>query len=59
MSIRPTQRGVFRSVDELKAAVDRFVTETNADPKPFVWTDDPRRVLAVAKRGKQALGSVL
>jgi hypothetical protein len=34
MSIRPTQRGVFRSVDELKAAVNRFVTETNADPNP-------------------------
>jgi hypothetical protein len=27
-------RGVFRSVDDLKAAINRFVAETNADPKP-------------------------
>src|SRR5579864_1737086 len=51
-------RGVFRSVDELKAAINRFVAESNADPKPFVWTADPRRVLAAVKRGKQALESV-
>jgi hypothetical protein len=36
-----------------------FVTETNADPKAFFWTDDPGSVPAAAKRGKQALGSVL
>jgi hypothetical protein len=51
-------RGVFRSVDELKAAINRFLAETNADPKPFVWTADPGRVLAAVKRGKQALESV-
>jgi transposase len=33
---RRLKRGVFRSVDDLKAAIDRFVAETNADPKPFV-----------------------
>ena len=37
---------------------NRFVTETNANPKPFMWTADPRRVLAAVKRGKQALESV-
>jgi len=52
------QRGVFRSVEELKAAINRFVAETNANPKPFVWTADPRRVIAAVKRGKQALESV-
>jgi len=51
-------RGVFRSVDDLKAAIDRFVAQNNADPKPFIWTADPRRVLAAVKRGKQALESV-
>ena len=38
---RRLQRGVFRSVDDLKAAINRFLAETNADPKPFVWTADP------------------
>src|SRR5262252_3315046 len=52
------QRGVFRSVEELKAAINRFVAETNANPKPFVWTADPRRVIAAVKRGKQELESV-
>jgi len=30
----------------------------NADPKPFVWTADPKRVLAAVKRGKQTLESL-
>ena len=30
----------------------------NTDPKPFVWTADPKRVLAAVKRGKQALESL-
>jgi transposase len=55
---RRLQRGVFRSVDDLKAAINRFVAEINLDPKPFVWTADPRRVLDAVKRGKQALESV-
>jgi transposase len=55
---RRLQRGVFRSVGELQAAINRFVTETNSDPKPFVWTADPKRVLAAVKRGKQALESI-
>jgi hypothetical protein len=42
----------------LAAPVNRFVAETNADPKPFVWTADPKRVLAAVKRGKQALESI-
>ena len=50
--------GVFRSVVDLQAAINRFVEETNADPKPFVWTADPTRVLAAVKRGKQALESL-
>jgi transposase len=51
-------RGVFRSVGDLKAAINRFVLETNAEPKPFIWTADPNRVLAAVKRGKQALESI-
>ncbi len=45
---------MFRSVPYLKAAIDRFVAETNSNPKPFVWTADTKRVLAAVKRGKQA-----
>src|SRR6187401_1095008 len=52
---RRLKRGVFRSLVELQAAINRFVEETNAHPKPFVWTADPNRVLAAVRRGKQTL----
>ena len=55
---RRLTRGVFRSVADLEAAINRFVAETNDDPKPFVWTADPKRVLAAVKRGKQTLESL-
>jgi transposase len=55
---RRLKRGVFRSLAELQAAINRFLEETNSEPKPFIWTADPNRVLAAVKRGKQALESV-
>jgi hypothetical protein len=33
---RRLKRGVFRSVDELKAAINRFFAKTNANPKPLI-----------------------
>ena len=55
---RRLKRGVFCSIVDLQAAINRFVEETNHDPKPFVWTADPNRVLAAVTRGKQALESL-
>jgi transposase len=55
---RRLKRGVFRSVVDLQAAINRFVQETNADPKPFVWTADPNRVIAAVQRGKQVIESL-
>src|SRR5215813_2313024 len=55
---RRLKRGVFRSVAELQVAIDRFIAETNADPKPFVWIAPPSRILAAVKRGKQTLESL-
>ena len=52
------QRGVFRSVVDLQVAINRFVAETNADPKPFVWTARPNRILAAVKRGNEKLESI-
>ena len=57
LTTRRLKRGVFTSVADLKAAINRFVEGTNSHPKPFVWTADPKRVLAAVKRGKQALES--
>jgi transposase len=55
---RRLQRGVFRSIIELQAAINRFIEEANHDPKPFVWTADPDKIIAAVKRGHQALGSI-
>ena len=55
---RRLKRGVFRSVVDLQEAINRFIAETNSNPKPFVWTAEPARVLAAVARGKQVLESV-
>ena len=35
---RRLRRGVFKGVVDLQAAINRYLKEHNADPKPFVWT---------------------
>lgn len=55
---RRLKRGVFRSVTELQAAILRFIDEVNHDPKPFVWTANPRKILAAVNRGRQVLDSI-
>ena len=58
LSKRRLKRGVFRSVVDLQAAINGFVAETNAEPKPFVWTADPNKIIAAVKRGHQVLDSI-
>ena len=55
LSRRRLKRGVFRSVVDLQAAINRFLAETNAEPKPFTWTADPDKIIAAVRRGHQAL----
>ena len=54
---RRLKRGVFHSLVDLQAAINRFVAETNKNPKPFIWTADPDKIIAAVKRGYQALDS--
>jgi hypothetical protein len=35
------QRGVFRSLVDLQAAINRYLGDHNRKPKPFVWAADP------------------
>lgn len=39
------RRGVFRSVDELIAAIDEYIDGNNRSPKPFVWTATAELIL--------------
>src|SRR5262249_875169 len=55
---RHLKRGVFRSLVELQAAINRFPAETNHEPKPFVWTADPDKIIPAIDRGRQVLDSI-
>src|SRR5689334_11630270 len=55
---RRLRRGVFGSSVELQAAIKRFLAETNADPRPFVWTAKPEHILEKVRRGNQALDQI-
>jgi hypothetical protein len=58
---RRLKHGVFRSIVELQAAINRFLEETNAELKPFVWTPHPDRIIVAVqriRRGIQALESM-
>jgi len=45
-------------VAELGAVVLRVIDEGNLEPKPFVWTADPRKMLAAVSRGRKVLDSI-
>ena len=45
MTRRRLRRGVFRSLVDLQAAIHRYLAEHNADPKPFVWTATPEKII--------------
>jgi len=55
---RCLKRGVFGSVVELQAPINRFLAETNTAPQPFRRTKDPHKILAAVKRGHQVLDSI-
>lgn len=52
------EHGVFRSIAELQAARNRYITNANGNPKPFVWTKSADAILAAVKRGRQTLESI-
>ena len=54
---RRLKRGVFHSVVDLQAAINRFVAENNENSTPFTWTANPDKIIAAVKRGRQALDS--
>ena len=55
---RRLKYGVFQSVVDLQAAINRFIDEHNEKPKPFIWRKDPGEIIAAVKRGHQTLESI-
>ncbi|HVK91095.1 MAG TPA: IS630 family transposase [Mycoplana sp.] len=56
---RRLKRGVFHSLVDLQAAINRFITEHNEiGAKPFTWRADPNAIIAARNRGFQTLESI-
>ena len=46
MTRQRIRRGVFRSIADLQTAINAYLAEHNANPKPFVWTKTAEVILA-------------
>jgi transposase len=55
---RRLKRGVFRSIVDLRATINRFLSQHNEEPKPFTSTADPDKIIAAVTRWHQALDSI-
>ena len=55
---RRLQRGVFRSLGDLQAAINRYLKEHYRKPKAFVWTADPDRIIEELNRVYRKRGAV-
>lgn len=55
---RRLRRGVFHSIADLQAAINRYVEDHNQAPKPFVWTKDADGILDRVTRVNHALESL-
>ena len=58
LSKRQLKRGVFRSVVDLQAAINRFLDGHNAQSKPFQWVADPDKIIAAVRRGHLTFDSI-
>jgi transposase len=52
------RRGVFPGVDDLIKAIDAYLAQHNANPKPFVWTASANDILEKVKRARSKLDQV-
>jgi transposase len=53
LTMKQIRRGTFRSVPELKTAIQEFIEVHQANPKPFVWTKSADEILASIARFAQ------
>lgn len=49
------RRGIFKSVADLQAAINRFLRQRNRDPKPFVWTKAADTIIRKHQSGDHSL----
>jgi transposase len=57
LSTQRLERGVFRNVPELTAAIKEYVAVHNKNPKPFIWTAKAADILQKVIRANRRLSS--
>jgi transposase len=55
---KAVRRGVFRSVADLKQAIEDFMLAWNADPTPFMWTATVEKILEKIARCRRRLEQI-
>jgi transposase len=53
------RRGVFHSVPDLIAAIEKYMQVYNIEPKAFVWTAPAESILTKVRRGRVALNQTV
>lgn len=51
------RRGVFRSIVDLQATINRYLRERNRAPKPFIWTKGADTIIRKYERARGNLSS--
>jgi transposase/transcriptional regulator with XRE-family HTH domain len=55
LTVNRLRRGVFHSVPELVAALEKYMAQHNRQPKPFIWTAKANDILAKVARARKKL----
>ena len=53
------RRGIFGSVPDLIASIEKYMAVTNSKPKPYVWTATAESILAKVQRARTTLDRVV
>jgi transposase len=58
LTVKAIRRGVFPSVPDLIAAIERYLDVNNTDPTPLVWTATAESILAKVQRARIKLDAI-
>lgn len=58
LTTRQLKRLAVTSVEELIAAITRYIEQRNRDPKPFVWTASVQHVFNKVAKAKRTLATL-
>jgi transposase len=55
LTVNRLRRGVFHSLPDLVAALEKYLAQHNKEPKPFIWTAQAKDILAKVDRARAKL----